>query len=76
MYILEEHDVDINASMLDRHNYQIILDYGLPDGQLYALRSSIRGNMYTSFTIQREVDGSDSEGLILFLKTYVSLIIK
>lgn len=43
MYFMLDPEVDVNASTHDRFNFHIILDYGPLDGQLYALRSSIRG---------------------------------
>ncbi|MCO5565151.1 hypothetical protein L7F22_018824 [Adiantum nelumboides] len=76
MFFIEDPVVDINASTHDRYSYHIIPGYGPIDGQLHALRTSIRGDQYRSIQISRKEDGSDLESCIVFQKAFVNCIIE
>lgn len=49
----------MNALVTDSHQYPIIPDYGPNGGYLFALRAAIRGNVFYSVKIEREIDSSD-----------------
>ena len=59
----------------DALGYLIIPDYGPLDGNLAALRASIRGNTYRSIKLSRMVDNCDMEATIQFQKQFCNLII-
>ncbi|MCO5550644.1 hypothetical protein L7F22_004133 [Adiantum nelumboides] len=60
--------VDVNAFLLDGLDYPIIPDYGPCNGQLAALRASMRGNMYRSVEVERKKFGKDLDDAIVFQK--------
>ncbi|MCO5554722.1 hypothetical protein L7F22_008256 [Adiantum nelumboides] len=76
MFFIDEPIVDMNASTHDRCSFHIIPGYGSLDGQLHALRESIRGDHFRSIKISRKEDGSDLDACIEFQKSFVKCIIE
>ncbi|MCO5590901.1 hypothetical protein L7F22_044876 [Adiantum nelumboides] len=67
--------VDVNAATMDREEYHIIPDYGPSGGQLAALRASMRGKMYRSVVITRDIHGKDMDDAIVFQHEFSGFII-
>ncbi|MCO5594402.1 hypothetical protein L7F22_048432 [Adiantum nelumboides] len=67
--------VDVNAFVLDGLDYPMIPDYGPRNGQLAALRASIRGNMYRSVELERAKCGKDMDAAISFQKQFSQFIV-
>ncbi|MCO5549887.1 hypothetical protein L7F22_003361 [Adiantum nelumboides] len=56
---LEERVLDLNASQKGVGDYPIMPEYGAEKGYPYALRSSLRGDMFFGQKITRDTEGGD-----------------
>ena len=67
---LIERKLDLNACQKGIGEYPIIPNYGADNGFLYALRCSLKGDMFFGQKVVRDVEGKDLANVLEFQFTY------
>ncbi|KAI5065389.1 hypothetical protein GOP47_0020084 [Adiantum capillus-veneris] len=67
---LDERELDLNAAQRGIGGYPIMPDYGATNGYMYALRTSLKGDMFFGQKIMRDVEGVDLQNALDFQFKY------